>query len=272
LQIKLIPVATASNPEVLKGTTAVVFDVLRATSTIVTALASGYRRVYPVAEAGAAMELAYERGYVLAGERGGEKIAGFPHGNSPLEFIHGLEAGGRASIGGKYKTVSASGEPGHEYKTDGRVLVLTTSNGTGAIRWAASADMVLIGSLLNARAAALAALGKGRNISLVCAGTAGCFSFEDTLGAGFVLVEIMRQFGRVKGELHAADLAMDDLATAAYGLASFYHDNPLSGLRAGQHGQKLLQLGRENDLRWCAKLNQFDIAPVFTREYIAIGS
>ncbi|AGL01919.1 phosphosulfolactate phosphohydrolase-like enzyme [Desulfoscipio gibsoniae DSM 7213] len=262
----MIPVASISNPDVLIDTIAVVFDVLRATSTIVTALASGYQRVYPVAEADAALALARNHGFTLAGERGGETIAGFPYGNSPLEFINGPETDSRLTENGERSKSS------NNTLNISDVLVLTTSNGTGAIRWAASANKVITGSLLNARAAARTVLREKRDISLVCAGTAGCFSLEDTLGAGFVLMEVIKQLNQATGRQPAASVDMDDLAAAAYGLARYYHNDPLSGLRAGQHGQKLLRLSHEEDLRWCAQLNRFDIAPVFTGKYIAINN
>ncbi len=266
MQVSLIPVATAVNPAALHGTTAVVFDVLRATSTIVTALASGYRRVYPVADAGIALALANERSFVLAGERRGEKIAGFPHGNSPLEFIGGPDTAYHMSEISKGPSFN-----NNVWKTSDD-LVLTTTNGTKAIRRAQSAHKVLTGSLLNARAVAQAALREGLDINLVCAGTAGRFSLEDTLGAGFVLAEIMRQLSQATSEQHTASINMDDLAITAYGLARFYHNDPLSGLFAGRHGQKLLRLGLEEDLHWCAQLNRFDIAPVFTGKYITVCS
>ncbi len=265
MQVSLIPVAIAANPAVLPGTTAIVFDVLRATSTIVTALASGYRRVYPVADAGTALALANEHGFVLAGERKGDKIAGFPHGNSPLEFIGGPDAAYHMLEINKGSSFNSN-----IWKTSDE-LVLTTTNGTKAIRWALSAHKVFTGSLLNARAVAQAALQEGLDISLVCAGTAGRFSLEDSLGAGFVLVEIIRQLSGPASGQPAASINMDDLAIAAYGLARFYHNNPLSGLFAGQHGQKLLRRGREEDLQWCAQLNRYDIAPVFMEEFITIS-
>lgn len=233
--IKLIPVADLCNAEELRGTTAIVFDVLRATSTIVTALASGFRRVIPVAEVNDAAKLARDNGFVLAGERGGKKIQGFEHGNSPLEFSSGPQ-------------------------TESNTLVLTTSNGTRAICKAFGADAVFIGSILNARAVALAALNEKRDIYLVCAGTAGNFSLEDALGAGFVLREIIQAMNS-KPE-------MDDLAMASYTMASYYQNEPFLGLAAGRHGKVLLNLGCEEDLHWCAKLNRYDIAPQFNGSYI----
>lgn len=240
MEIRLIPVANRANPDFFNHTTAVVFDVLRATSSIVTALAAGYQRVYPATTKDAALTLAQRYGYVLAGERGGLKIEGFPHGNSPLEFWPG---------------------PGTAQGVGMNRLVLTTSNGTAAIQRAAGASRVLIGSLLNARAVALAALQEGRDIILVCAGSEGQFSLEDTLGAGFVLKEIVT----------SADTppSMDDLAMAAYNLAGYYSQNPLTGLLASSHGQKLQKLGHLDDLHWCSQLNRFDLVPVLRGDYVA---
>ena len=233
--VKLAPSAAhVAQPE-LAGTTAVVFDVLRATSTIVTALARGYGKVYPVVDADEARRLAGSRGHVLAGERGGLKIPGFPRGNSPLEFVAGPE-NGRAE------------------------LVLTTSNGTGAVRASSAAGQVLLGSVLNARAAARAAVARRQDIYLVCAGSAGEYSLEDALGAGFVLAEMLR--------LSNPAIEMDDQAAAALCLARCYSHDPLAGLMTSAHGKTLVRLGREADLRWCSQLNKFEIAPVYNGEYI----
>jgi len=237
MNITLIPVAPAAGSGLMNGANAVVFDVLRATSTIVTALSSGYRRVYPVVDADEARRMAGERGFSLAGERGGRKISGFPLGNSPLEFCAGPAAGADS-------------------------LVLTTSNGTAAIRSAAVAEKVLTGSIINARAAARAAVAEGRDIILVCAGSGGLYSLDDVLGAGFVLLEII--------DAAARPPEMDDQALAALCLARYYRQDPLAGLMESSHGRKLLGLGLERDLRWCARLNLYDAAPVLYGEYIAV--
>ncbi len=232
MNVEMIPVAAAADPAGLRGTTAVVFDVLRATSTIITALAAGYRCIYPVSGAGEAAALAAGRGYALAGERGGEKIPGFPLGNSPLEFLAG---------------------PG-----DGSdVLVLTTSNGTGAILRSVQAERVLIGAVLNAGAVASAAWREKRDIILVCAGSGGRFALEDALGAGFVAEELVK--------LASGSLVMDDMTMAVRDLALYYRARPLAGLDLGQHGRKLLTMGREEDLRWCAQLNKYSVVPFFAR-------
>jgi 2-phosphosulfolactate phosphatase len=145
--------------EARRAPVTIVVDVLRATSTIAQALASGYRRVLCCSEIEEARELR-ERfdGAVLAGERRAEAIAGFDLGNSPREVT----------------------EP------RGETLILTTTNGTRAIvAAAANAEVVLIGSLLNLEAVAAAAGREaGRNVEIVCAGVEGRFTLDDAYCAG----------------------------------------------------------------------------------------
>jgi 2-phosphosulfolactate phosphatase len=134
---------------------AVVVDVLRATSTAVQALASGYRSVLCVAAVEHALTLR-EPGRVLAGERRCVMPAGFQTGNSPREAM----------------------------RVHGEQLVLATTNGAPAIVAAArQADAVLVGCLLNLDAV-IAALDGGGDVQVVCSGTDGAAALEDTYVAG----------------------------------------------------------------------------------------
>ena len=144
--------------ETVRAPVAVVVDVLRATSTIAQALASGYRRVFCCAEIEEARELRDRLGEgVLAGERLALAIPGFDLGNSPAEFV----------------------EP------RGETVVLTTTNGTRAIvAAAANAEIVLVGSLLNLTAVVEAAREAGAPIEVVCAGVDGRFTLDDAYCAG----------------------------------------------------------------------------------------
>src|SRR5438094_8157671 len=92
IDVVLNPAEIATlEPARLEGTTCVVFDVLRATSSITTALANGAEEIYPVRSIEEARALQEELGdAALAGERGGEKIDGFNYGNSPLEFLENV--------------------------------------------------------------------------------------------------------------------------------------------------------------------------------------
>jgi 2-phosphosulfolactate phosphatase len=144
--------------ETVRAPVAVVVDVLRATSTIVQALASGYRRILCCAEIDEARDLRERLGEgVLAGERRAAAIPGFELGNSPRDFV----------------------EP------RGETVILTTTNGTRAIVAAAArADTVLVGSLLNLAAVADTARDAGADVEVVCAGVDGRFTLDDAYCAG----------------------------------------------------------------------------------------
>lgn len=144
--------------EPVSGPVGIVVDVLRATSTIVQALASGYRRVLCCAEVEEAFALRKEVGEaVLAGERLAASIPGFDLGNSPRDFVEPL----------------------------GETLILTTTNGTRAVIAAAGrCDVVLIGSLLNLEAVADAARARGEDVAVVCAGVEGARALDDAYCAG----------------------------------------------------------------------------------------
>jgi 2-phosphosulfolactate phosphatase len=149
----------AFTPEVvLEAPVAVVVDVLRATSTIVQALASGYRQVYCCREVGDALALRKRLGEgLLGGERSAVKIEGFDIGASPREVL----------------------EP------RGETLIYSTTNGTRAVLAAASAcPEVLLGSLLNLSAVAAAVKD---DCVIVCAGFQGQFALDDAYCAGRIV-------------------------------------------------------------------------------------
>lgn len=244
------------NKELL-GKTAVVFDILRATSTIVTVLANGCRTVVPVITVEEALSYPRNEDIILGGERNSLLISGFHHGNSPLEYTPDI--------------------------VKGKTLVLTTTNGTRAIRGAAEgAGQVLIGSLLNAGAVARALLRLDQDAVLVCAGTRGEFSLEDTVAAGMVILELFKLTGKVnkpeitesrhihKTPAEDSIFLQSDLAVAAYRLALSYREEPLNILYHSLHGQKLAGMGLSADLAWCARLNHYDIVPVFREGKISI--
>jgi 2-phosphosulfolactate phosphatase len=138
--------------------TGIVVDVLRASSTIVQALESGYGRVLCCAEVEEARALREEiEDTVLAGERQALRVEGFDFGNSPRDFL----------------------EP------KAQTLILTTTNGTRAIvEAAADCDVVFVGSLLNLEAVAAAARERGEDVEVVCAGVDGQFALDDAYCAG----------------------------------------------------------------------------------------
>lgn len=203
----------------LSGTTCIVFDVLRATSSMITALAHGATEIHPVCTIEEALALKRQMpDAVLGGERYGDLIPGFEVGNSPREYT------GFA----------------------GRRIITTTTNGTVALRACERAERVLVGGLLNI--AALTAelqVCAPRSLLLVCAGTFETFAFEDAYAAGVLI-----------GELGPATVT--DAALAVRAVAARFSD-PLGALNAARNGQALSASGRAADVEWCARLSQYKV-------------
>lgn len=180
--------------------TGIVVDVLRATSTVCQALASGYRRVLSCAGIEEAKVVRRREGTgLLAGERGCVRIPGFDLGNSPSEFL----------------------EP------DGDTVILTTTNGTRALVAAAErCERVLAGSLLNLEAVVGAARAAGEDVVVVCAGVLGEFALDDAYCAGRIAellggepsdaaaaaIRLVRSFGSAEDGLRASQSARNLLA------------------------------------------------------------
>ena len=144
---------------VLRASACAVIDVIRATSTIVTALAQGASGVQPVASVEDAFALkAKYPAVLLAGERGGQALPGFDLGNSPEDFT--------------------------TERVEGRRIVLTTTNGTQALAACVGARMVITASLLNLDAAVSRLLSVGPPWIIICAGCEGEFGVDDAVVAG----------------------------------------------------------------------------------------
>jgi 2-phosphosulfolactate phosphatase len=175
----------------------IVVDVIRATSSIAQALASGYERVLCCAEIDDARALRNELGdeAVVGGERDAVVIDGFDVGASPREFAEGAKA---------------------------PTLILTTTNGTRAILAAAErCELVLLGSLLNLTALAESARAEGGDVGIVCSGFKGTFALDDAYCAGRIVAAL-------DGERTDAAIAADVLARA--------WPSALDGLNARTYG------------------------------------
>ena len=215
----------------LEDATAVVIDVVRATSCIVEAIANGARAIHPAVSVEEAVKLRTTLDGagirpLLCGERGGIRLEGFDLGNSPAEFT-------AAAVGG-------------------RTLVMTTTNGTKAFAAAAGADRVLAASFFN-RSAVADAIRADRSIVVVCAGREGRFALEDAVCAGHLV-------GAVSDRV-AGTVTMDDGAVAAADLAGRHGVSAgmLSGTAAGR---ALAEVGFGADLALCAQADRHQIVPM----------
>jgi len=221
----------------LAGGVAVVIDVLRATTTIIHALAAGCKAVYPCAELEDARLLKSNlrsSGALLGGERGGRRLADFDLGNSPQEYTPA--------------------------KCQGVSLVLTTTNGTRALARATEADRVLVAGFVNFSAVADRLRLDPRPIHIICAGTDGEITLEDTLLAGAFVDHLSKE----------TDVRLNDSARLAWDcFARHHHDLPgTMALSAG--GANLRALGYDEDIRTAAQIDTFTLVPELRRDPLRI--
>ena len=160
----------------VEGDCVIMTDVLRASSTMVTALANGARCIFPQAEIPGSLDVARHlknasHEVILGGERNGVIVDGFDLGNSPLEYS-------KANV-------------------EGKSIVLCTSNGTWALEFCRGADEIFIGALINLNAITQVAA-KHRRAVVVCAGTNRQPTGEDILFAGGVAAGLVQQFPKLK--------------------------------------------------------------------------
>ncbi|OQB40163.1 MAG: putative 2-phosphosulfolactate phosphatase [Candidatus Latescibacteria bacterium ADurb.Bin168] len=214
----------------LRGHAAVVIDVLRATSTIVTAIQSGAREVIPVETPEdarlAAQEPRADR-VVLGGERGGLKIEGFDFGNSPYEYTP-------RSVGG-------------------RTVIMTTTNGTRAFAAARGANITVAAALLNVGSVADFLLREGRDVVIICAGTEGRVSLDDLYCAGALIERILTP---------GADWVLNDGARLAVHWYGTNTGTSVDVLASCAHGRKLAELGFHRDVEYCSRVDTVMEVPV----------
>jgi 2-phosphosulfolactate phosphatase len=222
----------------VEGRTAVVIDVIRATSSLVEALANGARAIFPTVSTEEAVKLASSLGRedtLLCGERKGLKVEGFDLGNSPAEFTRDL--------------------------VEGKQLVMTTTNGTRAFVAGEGAERVLAASYMNLTAVTRALEGV-QHLVILCSGRENRFALEDALCAGMLLQNLS---GREEGglELNDAGRVTADLA-AKYAVDSEF-------LRSTAAGKALITVGLEDDLDLCASLDRHSLVPEMRERRITIS-
>ena len=212
----------------------VVIDVLRASTTIAVALANGARTVIPFesAEEAITRSKAFERGdYKLAGERRNLMIPGFDLGNSPREYTREV--------------------------VDGKTILFTTTNGTGALIAAQPAREVLVGAFVNftvVSAMVRAAARATSDIAILAAGSERHFSLEDAVCAGRFVRAIRRGL---------ADVALNDGAQASLQLEKRYGNDLARLFEDSSHGRTLAEAGFADDLAVCGVLDAHPVVPVY---------
>jgi 2-phosphosulfolactate phosphatase len=222
------------SPGDLSNRVVAVVDVLRASTSIAVALANGARAVIPLGSS----EEVVSRGkslarseVKLAGERKMQAIPGFDFGNSPLEFT-------REAV-------------------EGKTILMSTTNGTGAVLSVQGARDVVIASYVNfstVLSMLRAALRGGTDVAIVCAGQERHFALEDSACAGLFVQHITEK--QPKAEIN-------DAAQAAMLIDKKFGSNLKRLFRSSTHGIALADAGFGKDLETCAELDSYSVLPVY---------
>jgi 2-phosphosulfolactate phosphatase len=215
----------------------VIIDILRATSTITTALYNGARAVIPVDSVSRCIEIGKQIDGITAGERDGKIAEGLSYGNSPFEYPP-------------------------EFIKD-RTLVLTTTNGTKLLHMALNkgAKQIIIGAFSNLHAVCNHLLQSKKDVMLACAAWKDRVNLEDTLFAGAVVSNIKEQFAVNCDSSHMAESLYRQ---ANKNLFSFLKKNDAS------HYHRLMGFGLEKDIRYCLTENTADVLPVYRDGILSI--
>ena len=227
ISIDVIASASCVNRKRNKGSAVVVIDVLRATSVMVTAFEYGVKEIIPVLtpeEAFAKKLLSPD--VVLGGERDAEFISGFDFDNSPYSYMND--------------------------KVKGNSLVITTTNGTSAIKAAENAGDILIASFLNATAV-VDKVKNQSNLTVICSGTNGEYTIEDGLCAGCIIDGLMK----------TEDVRLTDFAHLVHSFYQSSKDNLRKAASIAKHYKVLEQKGFNRDLEYCFKTDVSKVVPVY---------
>ena len=193
-----------------KKSIVVVIDLLRATSVISTAFENGIDSIIPVETLDKALEYKNKEGYILAAERETKLVEGFTYGNSPYQYINS--------------------------NIKGKILVLTTTNGTKAIHLAKE-HKVITASFINIQAVVRYLIKENNNVIILCSGWKNFFNIEDPIFAG-ALSSLLIESGCFQSNCDASLLAQELYSTAKNNIFEFLKD---SSYRKRNHSEQLIK-------------------------------
>ncbi|MEK0180054.1 MAG: 2-phosphosulfolactate phosphatase family protein [Oscillatoriales cyanobacterium] len=214
---------------------AIAVDVLRATTTMATALNNGAEAVQVFSDLEQLMgesEKWPADKRIRAGERGGAKVDGFDMGNSPLDCT--------------------------PENVTGKRIFISTTNGTRALQRVQNSPIVLTAALINRQAVVEFLLDKQpETIGIVGSGWEGSYSLEDSVCAGAIAHSLLTKTG-----ISATDFAGNDEVFAAMALYLQWENQLHQLLKSASHGQRLLRLGVIEDLKYCSEIDILDVLPM----------
>lgn len=221
--------------KLLQGKTVIVLDILRATTSITTAMAHGVKEIIPVRKIEEA--LAYKgTDKIIAGEDNGLKPESFDLGNSPYEY--------------------------RDDSIHNQSIAFRTRNGTQAIVLSKPADHLLIGAFVNGAACAKKAASFQKDIVIFCSGTRGEFSLEDSAAAGYLASLLSQEY----------DVTLDDAGLLLASSFTQIQKNDFAVLKQSKSSQRLNYLDKWQDVEDCLQFNIYDVVPVVHQGIITLKS
>jgi len=220
------------------GKTTVVIDVLRASSTIITALSNGAKEIVPVGTVEFAVKVSggiFGGQTLLGGERNTKKIEGFALGNSPSEYTKEI--------------------------VSGKSIVFYSTNGSRAIVKAKYSTNLFVCSFNNLKTVAKHLKKLNEDVIVLCAGNNNLFSLEDSVCAGMLVSELIAGNKIIE---------LTDASTAALTLFKSFGKNIFKMLSETDHGQLLINNGFEKDLKACAELDNTDVIPFYAGNVLKV--
>jgi 2-phosphosulfolactate phosphatase len=218
----------------VKNSIVVIIDVLRATSTICTALYNGAAKVIPVASVEECVNIGRQLEAITAGERDGKIAEGLAYGNSPFEYPRDF--------------------------IEGKTVVLTTTNGTKLLHMAKDAIQIITGSFPNLSAVCEYLIAQGQNVILGCAAWKDRVNMEDTLFAGAVVSRIREHFS-----------VNCDSALAAETLYNTARNDLFGFMKQASHFQRLSRYGLEKDIQYCLTTDGANVLPVLKNGELVVN-
>ena len=223
----------------LRDKNVVVIDVLRASTTIVTALNNGAREIIPVGSVESAVKVSgnlFGDVVLRGGERNGKIITGFNLGNSPSEYT--------------------------EEAVKGKSIIFCTTNGSSAMVKAKYAKRMAVAGFVNVSLAADYIRQAGEDFAIVCAGRQQLFCIEDAVCAGMLVKMLV--------ENSAVAMDLNDAAGAAQVLYRTVGKNLLKMARSSDHGKYLVEIGFEADLKTCVSVDAIPVIPLLIGNVIKL--
>jgi len=218
------------NVQLKKNQIAVVIDVLRASTTIITALKNGCVEIVPVAKVNEAFKLrnkSISQAILLCGERNEIIVPGFDMSNSPAEYSSD--------------------------RVKGLKIIFTSTNGAQLFDFSRHADQAVVCGFVNIKNVCSYLTKVKKDIAILCAGKNGQFGLEDAVCGGMLVKELNKR----------NSFEVNDNAVAAEILYGHFADNILSMLYQSSHGKRLIEIKQEDDLKSCASINSIDVVPIY---------